>query len=167
MRQPPERDEEFVAFVAATSQRLLHVAWLVCGDRHRAEDLVQTALAGTYRHWGRVRQQDAYAYARRAVLNANISWWRRLARERFVEPPELPGPDEAERSDVRESLRASLLALTARERAVVVLRYLEDLSEEQTAAELDIARGTVKSTASRALAKLRADAGAAALAEGR
>lgn len=133
-----DREEEFVAFVVASSPRLLHVATLMVGDRHRAEDLVQAALEAAYRRWYSLGPQDPYAYVRRSILNANVSWWRRAAnRDSLVaDVPEIPVGDQTERIDQRAALRQALRLLTRRERQVVVLRYIEDLSEQQTAAEL-------------------------------
>lgn len=149
--------EEFAAFVTGSSRRLLHVAELVSGDPHRAEDLVQSALTGAYERWDRIRSDDPFAYVRRSVLNAQVSWWRRHSRESVrADLPDATVPDGSGASDDRDLLRRALLSLTARERAVVVLRFVEDLSEMQTAHDLGIAPGTVKSTSSRALAKLRA-----------
>jgi RNA polymerase sigma-70 factor (sigma-E family) len=154
-------DVSFVAFVRASEGRLRHVAWLLTGDHLRAEELVQETLVRVYGRWSRVEVDDAFAYCRRIMVNARTDRWRRLRREVLVgEPPDAGRPvggrdlgdDVAARSDLATALRH----LTPRERAVVVLRYHLDLSEQQTAAELRVSVGTVKSTASRALAKLRA-----------
>lgn len=161
--EPFRRDEEFSEFVAGSARRLVHIARLTTGDPHRAEDLVQSALLGTYRHWDQVRERDPFAYTRRAVLNGHATWWRRVSQRELVlgSVPEVAAMDETVGIDSRDILTAALQELTPRERAVVVLRHVEDLSELQTAAELGIALGTVKSTSARALTKLR---GAAALA---
>lgn len=153
-------DDEFEEFVTGASRRLLQIARLVTGDPHRAEDLTQTALVGVYRRWEQIRDDDPFAYARRSVVNAHASWWRRhRGREQLVQ--DLPdwrsvadGTDDRARRDV---LQRALAGLTQRERAVVVLRYFEDLTEQAVAHELGIALGTVKSTSHRALAKLRVD----------
>ncbi len=153
------RDEEFTAFVTGSSPRLLHIARLVTGDPHRAEDLVQGALLGTYRKWDAIRHDDPFAYARRSVVNGHVSWWRLSARRELLTEQLPDRPTQAvpfhHTVDQRDLLRAALADLTRRERTVIVLRYIEDLSERQIADELDIAAGTVKSTASRALTKLR------------
>ncbi len=150
-------DEEFVRFVSASSTRLLRAAYLLTGDRHRAEEATQAALVRTYANWSRVRRDDAYAYARAVMVNQLIDAWRRPRREytvaEFPEPPE-PG-DLADDVAARRWVVQALAALTPRERAIIVLRYYFDLSEVETATELDVSVGTVKSTASRALAKLR------------
>lgn len=153
--------EDFPDFVRSASGSLLHTAWLLTGDRHRAEDLVQGALVRTYAAWGRVRAEDATAYARRVLVNAHTDWWRR--RPWREEPsgdalPEAPGPDPAGRADDRDALIRALAALGRRERAIVVLRYYADLDVETVADLLGVTAGTVKSASSRALAKLRVSA---------
>jgi len=127
------RDEEFTAFMRSASPGLGRVAWLLCGDVHQAEELVQHALVRTYVAWLRARARDPYAYARRVLANQRIDTWRHRRREVLVD------------------------LLTPRQRRVVVLRHLMDLSERQVADDLGIGVGTVKSTASRALARLRAE----------
>lgn len=152
------RDEEFSAFVTGSSPRLLHIARLVTGDPHRAEDLVQAALLGTYRRWDAIRRDDPFAYTRRSVVNGHVSWWRRAARRELLTndlPDRAVAGQPFHQAVDRDALRSALLELTQRERTVVVLRYIEDLSERQIADELNIAVGTVKSTTSRALSKLR------------
>lgn len=150
-------DEEFAAFVAATQRRLLHVGWLLTRNDHRAEELVQDALVRTYVAWPRVRNEDAFAYARRALLNARTDSWRRLRREQLTDevPDRVVASSFEHEVGERSALVQSLQRLTARERSVVVARYYLDMTEEAVAADLDITVGTVKSTASRALAKLR------------
>lgn len=152
------RDDDFDEFAYAAWPRLRWSAYLLTGDQHLAEDLAQTTLAKTYAAWSRVRRGDAHAYARRVLVNANID---RVRRRRFVEVgddvlagmPDAPG---ANRVDDGDELARLLVGLSARERKVVVLRYYFDLSEEAVAAEMNVSVGTVKSTASRALARLRA-----------
>jgi RNA polymerase sigma-70 factor (sigma-E family) len=150
-------DEEFVEFAQATSRRLIHAAYLMTGDRHQAEDAAQTALVRTYAAWPRVRRQDAYAYARRVLVNHVTDGWRRPVREQATgDLPERPaGGDVAEEVAGRQWLLAALAGLTPRERAVIVLRHYFDLSEAAVAGELDVTVGTVKSMNFRALAKLR------------
>jgi len=149
-------DEEFAEFAHASSSRLLHAAYLLTGDRHTAEDAAQTALVRTYAAWSRVRRDDAFAYARRILVNHVTDRWR---RRREYATGALP--DQAARGDVAEEvtrrrwLIAALGSLTARERAVLIMRYFFDLPEANVAHELHITVGTVKSTSSRALAKLR------------
>ena len=154
-----ERDADFTAFVEANGPRLLHTARLLTGDPHRAADLVQGALERAYPRWGRIRAENPYAYVRRILINQNHDWWRRgLTRESPTAdlPSDGAAPqDLAEEYARREQVRLLLGVLTTRERTVVVLRYHLDLPEAAIAAELGIALGTVKSTLSRALAKLR------------
>ncbi|MEV4760357.1 SigE family RNA polymerase sigma factor [Micromonospora sp. NPDC049559] len=150
-------DEDFVRFVEASSARLVRAAYLLTGDRHRAEDAAQAALVRAYASWSRVRREDAYAYTRRTMVNQLIDGWRRPLREyATAELPEPPyAEDVAEEVTRRRWIVQALSGLTARERAVVVLRYFFDLPEEEVADDLRVSVGTVKSTASRALAKLR------------
>lgn len=154
-------DDEFVEFVQASSNRLTHAAYLLTGDRHQAEDAAQTAFTRTYAAWSRVRRKDAYAYARTVLVNHVIDGWRRPLREYASEEvPERPtSQDVAQAVTQREWLTSALARLTGRERAVVVLRHFFDLPEQAVADELGVSVGTVKSTNSRALAKLRVDAG--------
>ncbi|SCL26895.1 RNA polymerase sigma-70 factor, sigma-E family [Micromonospora nigra] len=156
-------EEEFRDFVAARSGALLRTAYLLAGDWATAEDLVQTALTKTYLAWKRLGGIEAVEpYARRVMVNTSTSWWRRRWHgERPTEVlPERAGVDEIEHQLDRDLLWRHLRALPARQRAVLVLRYYEDMSEAQTAALLDIAPGTVKSQTSRALTTLRQRLGA-------
>lgn len=155
-------DTDFDAFALTAWPRLRWSAYLLCGDHQLAEDLAQTALVRTYAHWRRVRRDDALAYTRRVLVNLNID---RLRRRRLVEvggdqlPEGAVGPDRTATTDQRDQVLRLLATLTDRERRVVVLRHYFDLSEADVAAELGIAPGTVKSTLSRALGKLRIAAG--------
>lgn len=154
-------DEEFAGFMSASAPRLYRVAYLLAGDAAQAEELTQQALVRTYTAWARIDGGDAYGYARRILVNLHNDWWRRrFLRERPV--ADVPEPRRAERDPadgvaVRDGVVAALRALTRRERAVVVCRYYLDLTEQQTADELGVALGTVKSTNARALRKLRID----------
>jgi RNA polymerase sigma-70 factor (sigma-E family) len=153
-------DEEFVEFATASSAGLRHAAYLLTGDGHAAEDAVQTALVRTYAAWSRVRRDDAFAYARRTLVNYVTDRWRRKLKEYPTDDlPENPaGRDIADEVALRQWVTGALMTLTARERAVIVLRYLFDLPEATVARDLGITAGTVKSTTSRALAKLRVSA---------
>jgi RNA polymerase sigma-70 factor (sigma-E family) len=150
-------DEEFVEFATASSARLQHVAYLLTGNRHEAEDVAQSALVRTYAAWQRVRRRDAYAYARAVLANLVTDQWRRPLREYATEVlPEGPVPrDLADDVTRRRWLIGALDVLSVRERAVIVLRHYLDLSEADVAAELNLSVGTVKSLNSRGLAKLR------------
>ncbi|MFD8525949.1 SigE family RNA polymerase sigma factor [Streptosporangium canum] len=154
-------DDGFAAFVAARGTSLLRVAYLACGHERDAEDLLQTALERTYRKWDRVRYDDPEPYVRRVIVNTAISRARRRAILRILPthtPPELPVRETD--VDLRHVLMDALRALPPRQRAVVVLRYWEDLGETQTAEILGCSAGTVKSQASKALTKLRSALGA-------
>ncbi|MFC9687343.1 SigE family RNA polymerase sigma factor [Kribbella sp. NPDC056951] len=159
------RDDDFTAFVLARSGRLVHFARMLCGDATLAEDLVQNALEKAYLRWDRIELADPFAYVRQAVVNQHLSWVRRRPwRERpsgataeldllFVDTPV---SDQSGAVDRRVTVGAALATLSRRERTIVVLRYVEDLTERETAAVLGIALGTVKSANARALDKLRA-----------
>lgn len=152
-------DAAFRAFVETNGAALQHAARLLTGDHHRGEDLVQTVLARLYLKWDRV---DApLAYARKAMVTAHIDstrrrWWGERPTETL---PEVAGSNETTGIDERDELRRLLSGLAPRERSVVVLRYYCDLSEQETASTLGMPVGTVKSTCSRALARLRVEAG--------
>ncbi len=159
-------EHDFGAFVAARATSLLRVAYLACGDETEAEDLLQTALERTYRNWDRVRVESVEPYVRRVIVNAAISRARRRAILRIIpmhSPPETSA--RATDADLRHVLMEALRALPPRQRAVIVLRYWEDLSETQTAEVLGCSVGTVKSQASRATAKLRSALGRETLEE--
>ena len=147
--------DDFSAFVAARGNALWRSAWLLTSDHQLAEDLVQTALAKSWRAWSRVGPDSFEAYVRRVLFTTYISWWRRKWRgERPTEVlPETA--TTAVDTDARNDLVAALASLPRGQRAVVVLRYFEDLTEAQTADLLGISVGTVKSQCSRALTSLR------------
>ena len=153
------RDEEgFAAFAAANARRLRHSARLLTGDPERAEDLLQTALARTYLRWDRIRSDDPTAYVRRVLFTTYADWWRRRWRHEYPTgrlPDTAAVGDLADDAAERDRLRGALATLSPRERAVVVLRFYEDFGERETAEALGIAVGTVKSSCSRALGKLR------------
>ena len=153
-----DRDAEFAAFMAEAAPSLARTAWLLCGDSHQADELVQQALVRTYLAWPRARQRDPLAYARRTLANLRIDTWRRRRREVLVAPSAVPERGEASTADhhaERDQLVRALAGLTARQRRVVVLRHFEGLSEQEVADDLGVSVGTVKSTASRSLARLR------------
>ena len=163
-----ERDASYVEFVEAHQGRLRRIAYAVCRDDARAEDVLQEALVKVYLSWGRVREAGREeAYARRVIVNADLDQRRRpWHRRRSVLPvehfdrPSADGPGVEDHSD----LLAAVRGLPAMQRRTVVLRYLLDLSVEETAKELSISQGTVKSHASRGLATLRVRLGAEVLA---
>ncbi len=160
MSQVPENDG-FDEFATAAWPRLRRSAYLLTGNHHLAEDLAQTALVRTYAHWRRVRRADALAYARKVLVNLNIDRIRR--RHGTVDVGDtllenLPSRPDT-RVDARDEAVRLLQTLTDRERRIVVLRHYFDLSEAEVAHELGVARGTVKSTLSRALGKLRVASG--------
>ncbi|MBB2944204.1 RNA polymerase sigma-70 factor (sigma-E family) [Actinoplanes lutulentus] len=153
-----DRDEAFAEYFAARSAAMRSTAYLLCGDWHRAEDLVQTAFTKLYLRWNRVQRHDALdPYVRKVLIRAFIDegrwgWWRR-------ERPHETQPDVATAavpSDDRVMLLAALARVPDRQRAVLVLRYWQDLSVEETAEALGCSAGTVKSQASRGLVTLRA-----------
>lgn len=149
--------EDFTEFVVARQAALLRTAYLLTGHRQDAEDLVQAALVRAVPHWDRLTGEPE-AYVRRIIAREHVSRWRRR-RWREVSTDVLPEVPHAAASGVDHdevlALRAALATLSPRQRAVVVLRYYEDLTEAQTADALGISVGTVKSHAKDALARLR------------
>lgn len=155
----PDRDARLRDFVRASWPRLMGTAWLLCGERYEAEDLVQTALVKVVRAWSRIeRKDDPYVYARAVLANTAASRWRR--RRRYAElmdgenPPPTE-PDPAAAVVLRDAVWRALDTLPPRTRAVLVLRYFEDLTEAQIAMTLGCSLGTVKSQSSRGLSRLR------------
>lgn len=165
-------DVGFDAFAALRWRRLVRTAYLLTGDHHEAEDLVQATLAKVYPHWSRIsRLESPDAYLHRAMVNNNVSRQRRRRVVQFLTPwiPDRVQQSGAAQVEQRSLLLRALAELPPRQRAVVVLRYWEDLSEQQVAEALGCSPGNVKSQASRGLRKLRdhpALAGYAAPAEG-
>lgn len=159
MSRPKESvaETEFRAFVVRHQASLLRFALLISADPSTAEDLVQTALEKTYARWHRFRGEEPVAYARRIIANANIDRWRRTrGREQLTDrPPERPGGRLEEHVADRHALLQALQTLTVIERRVIALRFLADASESDTAQQLGIPLGTVKSVTHRALKKLR------------
>lgn len=157
--QPPT----FTSYVRARGPVLMRTARSLTSNPSDAEDLLQTALTKTYLAWERIEDHRALdGYVRRALLNTRTSQWRKrrvdeYAVEELPEPDPVPGPDPAEQQAVRDAMWRAVVRLPPRQRAMVVLRYYEDLSEAATAQVLGVSVGTVKSAVSRALAKLRED----------
>lgn len=157
-------DVDFTEFVALSSARLFRTAYAVCGDHQLAEDALQAGLVSAYGSWSRVaRADDREAYVRRIVINQLFAWHRRAWKRSEVSyavVPEAPAASPTQDQLVEaEPVWQALRELPARQRAVVVLRYVEDLSERETAELLGIRRGTVKSQAAGGLAHLRARLG--------
>ncbi|MGK4583068.1 SigE family RNA polymerase sigma factor [Kitasatospora sp. HPMI-4] len=153
-------DAGFSEYVAARWGALVQTAYLLTGDFHEAEDLVQVTLAKAFPHWRRIREETVTSYLRRALVNNNRSRVRRRRVTHLLMPflPDRPTASAATcPGEDRDLLVVALAGLPERQRAVVVLRYWEDLSVEEVAHELGCSVGTVKSQSSRALAKLRAD----------
>jgi RNA polymerase sigma-70 factor (sigma-E family) len=151
-------DDDFGEFVRARIARLSRIAFLLTGDHHAAEDLLQACLEKVAQHWKRVRRAGSPdAYVRRALYHEHVSAWRRTRLETATERvPDGPlGSDEAEAVVRRIVLQRALSRLTPRQRAVLVLRFFEDLSVQEAAHVLDCSQGTVKSQTSLALARLR------------
>ena len=148
----------FAEYVRQRHPALVRFARVLCGDAHLADDLVQDALVGSALRWGRVqRQDDPEAYVRRAIVNGYLNRRRKLRRETLSDQvPERPGVDPPPLRPLDGQLWQLLAGLPRQQRAVLVLRYYEDLSEAQIAEVLGCSSGTVKSTTSRAMAKLRA-----------
>lgn len=163
------RDEEFQRFVIGRWPRLMRTAFLLTGEQHAAEDLVQTTLEQVYVAWRRVgAADDPEAYVRRVMINAHARKHRRRLKE-FLAPKDDSGlthelPDHGDRiaqADDRSALLTALVQLPPRQREAVVLRYWEDLSESQAAEAMGCSVGAVKSNAAKGIAKLRAIPGLA------
>lgn len=158
-RDPAEVPLEFERLVRLRGPSLVRTAYLMTGDHFLAEDLVQAALTKTYLRWGRLRHEDAAeAYVRKVMMSLAARWWQRKWHgERPTDVlPEVPtSGDPFAAVDERAATRGLLLSLAPRQRAVIVLRYYEDLTEQQIADALGCSPGTVKSTASDALRALR------------
>ncbi|MGN6782872.1 MAG: SigE family RNA polymerase sigma factor [Marmoricola sp.] len=160
------RDADFEAWMLARQPWLHRVAFLISGDEHTADDLTQATLAKLYLSWDKIDDHERLeAYARRTLLNEHRSGWRRPFRRRELSVDRLPeGGRYGEHRDVHDdgvhdALWAGVQTLPERQRAVLVLRYYEELSEAETAAALGISPGTVKSQCSKALGRLRRDLG--------
>ena len=152
--------DDFGQFMASRWPGLVRLAYGITGDRWLAEDIAQTTLASAYAAWWRVRRaDDPDAYVRRMLINAcNSRFRRRRVTEKLHAMAELPDTGLADPSDIvgdRAALVAAVRQLPPRQRAIVVLRYLEDLSDARVAVVLGCSAATVRSQASRALAKLR------------
>ena len=150
----------FCEFVTSRQSALLRTAYQLTGNRADAEDLVQAVLAKTFQAWDRIEDRGALdGYVRRTMVNTQISWWRRRRVEEYPtdELPDRAAAGPPAGSDWGDTLRRAVDRLPQRMRAAVLLRYYEDMTEAETASALGVTPGTVKSTVSRAMAKLRAD----------
>lgn len=152
-----DQHADFTAFAEACQHRLLRSAYLICGDRHLAEDLLQTALVKVALRWPRIRDGQPEAYLRTILYRDAVSWWRARRREVTVaEPPDRNGLDDGgDTIQLRVIFADALARLTPKQRAILVLRYYEDHTEARTAEVLGVALGTVKSQTSVALRRLR------------
>ncbi|MCY1141229.1 SigE family RNA polymerase sigma factor [Actinoplanes sp. Pm04-4] len=153
----------FEEFVAGHGRLLVRLAFVLSGDRQVAEDLAQTVLADAYRHWKRVRAAaNPEAYVRRMLVNAHLSWRRRRwTTERPADLRQDAGATVADPADAvaaRDQMRVLLSKLAPRARTVLVLRYYADLDDAAIAAAMGVSVSSVRATASRALAALRAPA---------
>lgn len=154
-------DADFREFVRSRGRALLRSAYLLTGNLADAEDLVQAALAKTFQAWNRIEDRKALdGYVRRAIVNTHISWWRRRRLDEYPtdEIPDQAAADMSGNSELHDTLQRAIDRLPHRMRAAVVLRYFEDMTEAEVADALGVSQGTVKSTVSRAVAKLRTDA---------
>ncbi len=162
-----QHEEQFRVFALSRWPRLVRTAYLLTGDRHEAEDLVQIALTKAYRSWRRVQRSDnADAYVRQILVTCNKDRFRKKRVATWLTaalPEQSVAADPVARSEERQRLMWALSTLPRRQRAVVVLRYWEDLPESEVAEILGCSPGTVKSQASKALGKLRAVLSADAL----
>lgn len=146
---------DFEEYARARQQQLYRTAYLLSGDAHHAQDLTQTTLAKLFQHWGRARRADNLdAYAKTVLVRTYLAEQRSRHRERELHTPIAPGK-RADQPELRVTLQEALGELTPRARAMVVLRYWDDLSIESVAAQLSCSTGTVKSTCARALVRLR------------
>jgi RNA polymerase sigma-70 factor (sigma-E family) len=151
--------ESFEEYVSVRSGALLKFAYVLCGDSHLAEDIVQDVLARAHRRWSRIEAEQPDAYLRTAIVREHLSWRRRrrVTEKVTADPPEprLPSPDFTQQLATRDELWTLLAGLPRAQRAVLVLRYYEDLDDRRIAEVLGCAPATVRVHAARALDKLR------------
>ncbi|ALV38226.1 SigE family RNA polymerase sigma factor [Streptomyces sp. CdTB01] len=157
-----DEERQFREFVAARSRSLLHTAYLLTGDWEQGRDLLQTALASTARRWSKLRDREQpEIYVRRALYNAQVdrfrllSWGRETVTDTLPDRPPGQAADLADTVVQRQDIMAALRRLPRRQRAVIVLRYFEDRPDNEIAAILGVAQGTVRSQTHKALASLR------------
>ncbi|SEF88809.1 RNA polymerase sigma-70 factor, sigma-E family [Nonomuraea solani] len=164
----PDQQRDFTEFVTSRSDSLIRLAYVLTNDQHAAEDLLQTALAKTAAHWRRIRENPE-AYVRRVMYHEQVGRWRspRWGRERVLqEPPDRGVADRTGEIETRVTLAEALRALPVRKRAVLVLRYYEDLPESEVAKIMGCSVGTVRSQTHEAVARLRRLAGESTNLEG-
>lgn len=150
-------EASFTEFVAARSVALMRLAYVLTGDHHAAEDLLQSSLVRAAAHWGRIHTAPE-AYVRKIMYREQVSSWRRRARRPetpMAQVPDMAGAGTDASAEARVVLQAALRALPTGKRAVLVLRYLEDLPETQVAELLGCSVGTVRSQTHKALHQLR------------
>ncbi|MET7695233.1 SigE family RNA polymerase sigma factor [Streptomyces sp. NPDC005483] len=162
MRTAGEQGPAFEELVAARRPRLLRMAWLLTGDSHLAEDLLQTVLTKVWPQWQRIARQNPEAYVRKALVNTHASWWQRrwrgeIPHEHEWLPEVTDTRDPFASVDLERSLSVVVRRLPPRQRAVLVLRYFEELSVQETARIMGCRPGTVKSQAAKALTALRGE----------
>lgn len=149
-------DQEFTKWAAGCQRSLVRSAYLLTGDLHRAQDLVQEALAKVAMRWSRLRDGNPTAYARTIIVRDNVNWWRRRHETAVAGPFEISSVSTD--SETALVVRLALERLTRAQRAVLVLRHFDDLTERETAEILGVSIGTVKSQNAAALARLRSGA---------
>ena len=148
-------EQGFTEWAAGRQRQLLRSAYLLTGDLHRAEDLVQEALTKVALRWSRLAEGNPTGYALRIIARDNITWWR---RRRDVPTSSLHDPGASDEPEIALVVRRALARLTPAQRAVLVLRHFDDLTERETADVLGVSIGTVKSQNAAALARLRTGA---------
>lgn len=148
-------EQGFTEWAVGRQRQLLRSAYLLTGDLHRAEDLVQEALTKVALRWSRLADGNPTAYALRIIARDNISWWR---KRRDVPTESLHDAGASDEPEIALVVRRALARLTPAQRAVLVLRHFDDLTERETADVLGVSMGTVKSQNSAALARLRTGA---------
>lgn len=154
----PAADElsaDFTDWVTARQHRLLRTAYLMTGDLHRAEDLLQEALIKLALRWTKVRDGNPDAFVRTILYRDNVSWWRRRRDAPVAHVEDSAARHDADATERGMLVRQALTTLTAKQRAVIVLRFFDDLTERETAGILGVSIGTVKSQTSAALTRLR------------
>ncbi len=147
--------DEFVSWVQGRQHRLLRSTYLLTGDVSRAEDLVQDALIKVAKHWEKLRNGNPDAYVRTILYRDNVSWWRSRREYPTSSPRDGATPYDGDVVERSLMIADALAHLTKKQRAVLVLRYFDDLTERETAEILGVTVGTVKSQSSVALARLR------------